>query len=122
MASTEDRIRKLVQENLEVDGNPVELPQDLDSSLLEAGISSLDLVSFARVVAKEFDVTFTPEDCGNINTRSGTGRFPRRLSGLSASIRGVHCLDNRRLSSGPHGRSGSRRFHGGRAPAYGRVR
>ena len=68
MASTQDRIRKLVQENLEVDGKPVELPQDLDSSLLEAGISSLDLVSFARVVAKEFNVTFTPEDCGNINT------------------------------------------------------
>ena len=68
MASTEDRIRKLVQENLEVDGKPVELPQDLNSSLLEAGISSLDLVAFAKVVAKEFNVTITPEDCGNINT------------------------------------------------------
>ena len=68
MASTEDRIRKLVQANLEVDGKPLELPQDLNSSLLEAGISSLDLVAFGRVVAKEFNVSLSPEDCGKINT------------------------------------------------------
>ncbi len=68
MASTEDRVRKLIQDNLEVDGKPVELPEDLNSSLLAAGISSVDLVAFARVVAKEFDVSFSPEDCGKINS------------------------------------------------------
>ena len=68
MASTEDRVRKLVQDNLEVDGKPLDLPQDLNSSLLEAGISSVDLVAFARVVAKEFNVTFSPEDCAKINS------------------------------------------------------
>lgn len=68
MPSTEDRVRKLVQDNLEVDGKPLELPQDLNSSLLEAGISSVDLVAFARVVAKEFDVSFSPEDCAKINS------------------------------------------------------
>ena len=67
MASTEDRIRKLVKENLEVDGKPLEL-QNLNSSLLDAGISSVDLVSFARVVGKEFNVSFSPEDCGKINS------------------------------------------------------
>lgn len=68
MASTEDRVRKLVKDNLEVDGKPLELPQDLNSSLLEAGISSVDLVAFARVVANEFNVSFSPEDCGKINS------------------------------------------------------
>ncbi len=67
MASTENRIRELVRQNLEVDGKPLEL-QNLNSSLLEAGISSVDLVAFARVVAKEFNVTFSPEDCAKINS------------------------------------------------------
>ncbi|MCE2438071.1 MAG: acyl carrier protein [Candidatus Latescibacteria bacterium] len=68
MASTEDRLRSLIAENLEVDGQPIALPDDLNISLMEAGISSVDLVAFAKLVAQEFNVKFTLEDCGNVNS------------------------------------------------------
>ena len=68
MASTEDRIRKLVAENLEVDGRAIALPDDLNISLMEAGISSVDLVAFAKLVAQEFDVKFTLQDCGEVKS------------------------------------------------------
>ncbi|MDE2999661.1 MAG: acyl carrier protein [Gemmatimonadota bacterium] len=68
MASTEDRLRTLIAENLEVDGQPIALPDNLDISLMEAGISSVDLVAFAKLVAKEFEVKFTLEDCGEVKS------------------------------------------------------
>ena len=68
MASTAERIRSLVSENLEVDGQPIALTEDLNISLQEAGISSVELVAFAKLVSQEFDVKFTLEDCGNIKS------------------------------------------------------
>ena len=68
MASTEDRLRALIAENLEVDGEPIALPDDLNVSLMEAGISSVDLVAFAKLVAQEFEVKFTLEDCGEVKS------------------------------------------------------
>lgn len=68
MASTEDRVRKLVAENLEDGGKPITLPEDLNISLMEAGLTSLDLVEFAKLVSAEFNVKFTLEDCANINS------------------------------------------------------
>ncbi len=68
MASTAERIKNLIAENLEVDGQPIALPDDLSISLQEAGISSVDLVAFAKVVAQEFDVVFTLEDCGDVKS------------------------------------------------------
>ncbi len=68
MASTEERLRKLVDENLEVDGQPIELAQDLNISLLELGVSSLELVGFARLVSQEFNVKFAPKDCASLNS------------------------------------------------------
>lgn len=61
--STENRIRKLVAENLEVDGKPLSSSLDLSVSLSEAGVSSMDQLSFGKVVAQEFNVTLTAEDC-----------------------------------------------------------
>ena len=71
MASNEARIRQLVADNLEIDGQPVNLPSDLDVSLTELGVSSMDVVSFAKVVSQEFNITFTPEDCVNLKTLKG---------------------------------------------------
>lgn len=68
MASTEDRLRTLIADNLEVDGQPIALPDDLNISLMEAGISSVDLVAFAKLVAQEFDVKFSLEDCGEVKS------------------------------------------------------
>ena len=68
MATTEERIRKLVDENLEVDGRPLGRPLDLNSSLRDTGVSSVDFVAFAKLVAQEFNTSFSAEDCANINS------------------------------------------------------
>ena len=63
MASTEERLRKLVDDNLEIEGRPQGRPLDPNSSLREAGVSSVDFVAFVRLVAQEFSVEFSLEDC-----------------------------------------------------------
>ena len=68
MASTADRIKKLVEENLEVDGQAVSVPDDLNANLSDAGVPSMDFVAFAKVVVAEFDVPLTPEDCAGFST------------------------------------------------------
>lgn len=68
MASTEDRVRKLIADNLEVDGKPVDSSLSLDSSLTDAGVSSMDVVSFARVIQDEFGIKFTVEQCSELTT------------------------------------------------------
>ena len=68
MASTEQRIRNLIADNLEIDGQPIALPDDLNVSLRNAGLSSIDIVAFAKLVAKEFNVDVAPEDCDNVES------------------------------------------------------
>ena len=68
MASTEQRVRQLVSDNLEVDGQPLNLADNLNTGLTELGVSSLDVVAFAKLVSKEFNVSFTIEDCETVNT------------------------------------------------------
>lgn len=66
--TTEERIRQLVDDNLEIDGRPIGRALDLNSSLRDSGVSSVDFVAFAKVVAQEFNVDFTLEDCAKYNT------------------------------------------------------
>ena len=68
MATTEARVRQLISENLEVDGQPLALSGDLNTNLTDLGVSSLDLVAFAKLVSKEFNIDFTIEDCETVNT------------------------------------------------------
>ena len=68
MSSTEEKIRRLVDENLEIEGRPLGRPLDLDSSLRDTGISSLDFVAFAKLVATEFDVEVSMEECASIGS------------------------------------------------------
>ncbi len=68
MSSTGDRLRKLIDENIEVDGKPIDVPQDLNFSLVEAGVPSTDLVAFAKLVSQEFNVTFTVEHCTQLKS------------------------------------------------------
>ncbi len=68
MASTEERVRKLVAENLEVDGKPLDASLDLNSSLSDLGVSSMDIVAFGKVVGKDFGVTISREDCPTLNS------------------------------------------------------
>lgn len=68
MASNEERIRQLIAENLEVDGKPVDASISADSSLTDAGVSSMDIVSFARVIQDEFGIKFGVEQCAELQT------------------------------------------------------
>ncbi len=69
MASTEERIKTLINENLKVDGQPLNLPEDLNTSFSALGVSSLDIVAFGKVVAQEFNVAaMAPEDCAKVDT------------------------------------------------------
>lgn len=51
MASTEERIRQLARDNLDLDHEI-----DFDASLPEARVSSVDAVAFAKLVSQEFEV------------------------------------------------------------------
>ena len=68
MASTAERIRTLVTENIEVDGKPIALPDDLDISLTEAGVPSTDVVALTKLIAQEYGVEFSPDQCAELNT------------------------------------------------------
>ncbi len=68
MATTEERVRQLITNILEVYGQPLDLPEDLDTGLTELGVSSLDIVVFAKLVTTEFNVTYNIEDCQTVNT------------------------------------------------------
>lgn len=61
MATTEDRIRELVQENLDLDQDP-----NFDVSLGDSGVSSVDAIAFMKVVSQEFGVEISPDDLSQI--------------------------------------------------------
>lgn len=61
MATTEDRIRELVRENLDLDRDP-----NFDASLSDSGVSSVDAIAFMKIVSQEFGVEISPDDLGQI--------------------------------------------------------
>ena len=65
MTSTEERLRALVAEHLDV-GRDV----DFGAKLAEAGVSSVDTVAFLKVITQEFKVTIPPEDFPQLQTLS----------------------------------------------------
>ncbi len=68
MATTEERIMKLVDEHLDIEGRSMGRPLDLDSSLRESGVSSLDFLAFAKLLDAEFNVEFGADTWATINT------------------------------------------------------
>ena len=68
MAATEERVKNLIANNLEVDGEPVSVPTDLNVGLRDLGVSSLDVVAFGRLIQQEFDVPFGIEQCNELKT------------------------------------------------------
>ena len=70
MASTAERLTTLVNDNIEVDGQALDIPDDLNISLVDSGVPSLDIVAFAKLVTQEFNVEFTVDDCVALNSLS----------------------------------------------------
>ncbi|MDE0128407.1 MAG: acyl carrier protein [Gammaproteobacteria bacterium] len=67
MASTAERIKALVDDNIEVDGQALDIPDDMNFSLAAAGVSSMDLVALGKLIASEFGITFTLDDCAALD-------------------------------------------------------
>ena len=63
MSSTEDRIKQLVNQHLELGPDP-----DFDAHLGEAGVSSVDAVGFFKEVNEAFSLGLAPEDCLQFKT------------------------------------------------------
>lgn len=67
MSSTAAKLKALVDANIEVDGKALDIPDDANISLADLGVSSMDMVALGKLIAKEFDVTITVEDCAALD-------------------------------------------------------
>lgn len=63
MTSTQDRLKQLVDEHLDLGPDP-----DFDAQLADAGVSSVDAVAFFREVNQAFNLSLEPEDCLQFKT------------------------------------------------------
>ena len=75
MTPTEQRISDLAKENLNLQDIP------FDSRLSDAGASSVSIVAFGKVVAKEFGISMVPEDCANLSSLRDFAKFIEARSG-----------------------------------------
>ena len=75
MASTAERLSKLVSDNIEVDGKALAIPDDLDIHLGDVGVSSTDIVALAKLIAEEFDISIAPEECADLNNLKSVVAF-----------------------------------------------
>ncbi len=63
MASTQDRIRKIIADNLSVGREP-----DFDAKLVDSGVSSVDCIAFFKIVNEEFGLGLVAEECRQFET------------------------------------------------------
>ena len=70
MASTEERIRALVDANLQIEGRSAGQPLTPDLNIIDAGVSSTDVVAFWRLVCEEFGVDISAEEFAELLTPS----------------------------------------------------
>ena len=63
MSSTEQRLKQLIDEHLDLGRDP-----DFDAQLGDSGVSSLDAVSFFKEVNQVFDLSLKAEECLQFRT------------------------------------------------------
>ena len=68
MATTEERVRALVDANLDIEGRSAGQPLTMDLSIVDAGVSSTDVVAFWKVVCEEFGVDISAEEFAELLT------------------------------------------------------
>lgn len=68
MSSVLDRITQLIDENLEVDGQPLGRPLDVDINIADAGVPSADIIAFWKLVNEEFGIEISGEDFAELLT------------------------------------------------------
>ena len=64
MATTEERIRKMLEDHWDLQGQTL----DTNGSLTDLKVSSSEMVSFFILINKEFNVTILPEDFEKFQT------------------------------------------------------
>jgi acyl carrier protein len=70
VAATEERLRKLVDDNLEIEGRTAGSPLDLSRNFADAGVPSPDIVAFWKLVNEEFGVDISAEQFAELLTPS----------------------------------------------------
>lgn len=70
MATTEERLRKIVDDNLEIEGRAAGTPLDMGRSIADGGVPSPDIVAFWRLVNEEFSVDIPAEQFAELLTPS----------------------------------------------------
>ena len=63
MSSTEDRICKIIEDNLDIDRQP-----NFDAILVDSGVSSVDCIAFFKIVNEEFNLGLVAEECRQFKT------------------------------------------------------
>ena len=71
MASTEERVRQLVDTHLNIEGRQSGAPLDLSAAFADVGISSMAAVAFMREVASEFKVQMSAGECARFTSLQG---------------------------------------------------
>ncbi len=68
MATNEERLIKIVDDNLSIEGRNTGDPLNLDRNIADAGVPSGDVIAFLKLVMEEFDVSISLGDCGDLLT------------------------------------------------------
>ncbi|MCY3880379.1 MAG: acyl carrier protein [Rhodobacteraceae bacterium] len=63
MSSTENRIKEIISDNLDIGREP-----SFDAVLADSGVSSVDCIAFFKIVNKEFDLGLAAEECRQFKT------------------------------------------------------
>ena len=71
MPPNEERLVKLVDDNLTVEGRNAGDPLNMDRNIAEAGVPSADIVAFLKLVNEEFGTSISAGDCGDLLTPRG---------------------------------------------------
>ncbi|MYH71676.1 MAG: acyl carrier protein [Acidimicrobiia bacterium] len=68
MSSTEERIRAIVDQTVEIEGRDPGQPLDLNRNVAETGVSSSDIVAFWQMVNSEFGTDISAEEFAELLT------------------------------------------------------
>ncbi|MCY3576463.1 MAG: phosphopantetheine-binding protein [bacterium] len=68
MSSTEERIRAIVDQTVEIEGRDPGQPLDLNRNVAETGVSSSDIVAFWQMVNQEFGTDISAEEFAELLT------------------------------------------------------
>lgn len=68
MSSTEERVRAIVDQTVEIEGREAGQPLDLSRNVAETGVSSSDIVAFWQMVNQEFGTDISAEEFAELLT------------------------------------------------------